>query len=205
MFSTTIKRSVATLGVVAGLLVAAGPASAQVLPGMVGVKAPTKAGTQVGHEGHNAVLIQKHDHQSALVKAPSKATDPSGAGASFTLDVASSEAFELNTFGLTEHEGAAFRGEVTGLEPNALGTQVGSEGVKAPKPPASSEEPTESISFNYLKAAGTETGNPERKGSLNASGGWDPTLALNSEGIALHAVATAVVGGVVPGGAIVSA
>ena len=94
---------------------------------------------------------------------------------------ASSEGVQLNTFGLTEHEGAAFRGEVTSLEP------------------------TESISFNYLKAAGTETGNPERKGSVNASGGWDPTHALNSQGIALHAVATAVVGGLVPGGAIVSA
>ena len=109
MFSTTIKRSVATFGVVAGLLVAAGPASAQVLPGMIGVK------------------------------APSKATGPSGAGASFTLDVASSEVFELNTFGLTEHEGAAFRGELIGLEPSALGTQVGSEGVKdqAPGPKSS--------------------------------------------------------------------
>ena len=95
--------------------------------------------------------------------------------------------------------------DVEAIDFNALGTQVGSEGVKAPKPPASSEKPTESISFNYLKAAGTETGNPERKGSFNASGGWDPTHALNSQGIALHAVATAVVGGVVPGGAIVSA
>jgi hypothetical protein len=43
--------------------------------------------------------------------------------------------FELNTFGLTEHEGAAFRGEMTGLEPNALGTQIGSEGVKASTTP----------------------------------------------------------------------
>ncbi len=77
--------------------------------------------------------------------------------------------------------------------------------MKAPKPPASSDEPTEPISFNYLKAAGTETGNPERKGSLTASGGWDPTHALNTQGIALHAAATAVVGGVLPGGAIVSA
>ena len=39
MFS--IKRSAATLGVVAGLLAAAAPASAQIMPGMVGVKAPT--------------------------------------------------------------------------------------------------------------------------------------------------------------------
>ncbi len=43
MFSNNLKRSVATLGVVAGLLVAAGPASAQVMPGMIGVKAPTSA------------------------------------------------------------------------------------------------------------------------------------------------------------------
>ena len=42
MFSTTIKRSAATLGVVAGILVAAGPASAQVMPGMIGVKAPSR-------------------------------------------------------------------------------------------------------------------------------------------------------------------
>jgi hypothetical protein len=42
-------------------------------------------------------------------------------------------------------------------------------------------------------------------GVINASGGWDPTDALNSQGVALHAVATAVVGGLVPGGAIVSA
>ena len=66
MFRTTIQRSVATLGVAAGLLVAAGPASAQVMPGTIGVKAPTKAGTTVGHEGHSAVFVQKHDHQNAL-------------------------------------------------------------------------------------------------------------------------------------------
>ena len=40
MFSTTIKRSVATLGVVAGLLAAAVPASAQIGPGTVGVIGP---------------------------------------------------------------------------------------------------------------------------------------------------------------------
>jgi hypothetical protein len=38
MFS--IKRSAATLGVVAGLLAAAGPASAQVLPGTIGLTTP---------------------------------------------------------------------------------------------------------------------------------------------------------------------
>ena len=35
MLSTTIKRSVAAVGVVAGLLAAAGPASAQILDGPV--------------------------------------------------------------------------------------------------------------------------------------------------------------------------
>jgi hypothetical protein len=39
MFSTTLKQSVATLGVVAGLLAAAGPASAQILDGPILAKA----------------------------------------------------------------------------------------------------------------------------------------------------------------------
>ena len=39
MFSTTIKQSLATLGVVAGLLAAAGPASAQILDGPILAKA----------------------------------------------------------------------------------------------------------------------------------------------------------------------
>ena len=40
MLSTKFKRSVATLGVVAGVLAAAGPASAQIGPGTMGVIAP---------------------------------------------------------------------------------------------------------------------------------------------------------------------
>ena len=40
MSRSTLKRSVAALGVVAGVLVAAAPASAQIMPGMVGVTAP---------------------------------------------------------------------------------------------------------------------------------------------------------------------
>jgi hypothetical protein len=67
MLSNNLKRSVATLGVVAGLLAAAAPASAQdggadftrgsqdpafrfEMAGLP-VKAPTTAGTQVGGEG----------------------------------------------------------------------------------------------------------------------------------------------------------
>ena len=48
----TLKRSAATLGVVAGLLAAAGPAGAQVLPGTIGL-----TGTQVGSEGVKAVVV----------------------------------------------------------------------------------------------------------------------------------------------------
>ena len=161
MFSITLKRSAATLGVVAGLLAAAAPASAQILDGPVMWDTPRANNTW----------------------GPIVYVGTDGGGLTLARNLNDVEAIDLNAFG----------------------TQVGSEGVKAPKPPASSEEPTESISFNYLKAAGTETGNPERKASFTASGGWDPTHALDSQGIALHAVATAVVGGLVPGGAIVSA
>jgi hypothetical protein len=101
MFSTTIKRSVATLGVVAGLLAAAVPASAQgggadftrfVVDGPITAKAEPAAtqlgaandvsqlsateakGTQVGSEGVNAVLdtgMLEHE----WLKAPTKADD----------------------------------------------------------------------------------------------------------------------------------
>ena len=71
MFSSTVKRSVAIVGVVAGLLAAAVPASATVTCldqdlvtvkdafmhgdfSSVVVKAPTNAGTQVGSEGVKA-------------------------------------------------------------------------------------------------------------------------------------------------------
>ncbi len=48
MFSSTIKRSVATLGVVAGFLAAAGPASAQVGPSISGLTTPhTGPGPQI--------------------------------------------------------------------------------------------------------------------------------------------------------------
>ena len=50
MFSSNLKRSVATLGVVAGVLAAAGPASAQILDGPV----LAKAGPEVGSEGVKA-------------------------------------------------------------------------------------------------------------------------------------------------------
>ncbi len=88
MFNITLKRSLATMAVVAGLLVAAGPASAAgVSTGherTSAVNGKTNAGTQVGSEG---------------VKAPSKAEPFFGGLGDDTLDVASSEVFELNTLG----------------------------------------------------------------------------------------------------------
>ena len=118
MFSIALKRSAATLGVVAALLAAAAPASAQILDGPILRNAPRANNTW----------------------GPIVYVGTSGGGLTLARNLNDIEAIDLN----------------------ALGTQVGSEGVKAPKPPASSERPTESISFNHLKAAGTETGNPER-------------------------------------------
>ena len=170
MFSNTLKRSAATLGVVAGLLAAAVPASAMVggdeadtvtgkaavltdydrnsfspqaptSDGLIAVtvdagsgndnvKGPTKAtaGGISGYEMTKAIAGKAPTNAGTQVGSEALALDDYGPHV-LTLDGASSEVFELNTFGLTEHEGAAFRGEVTGLEPNALGTQVGSEGV----------------------------------------------------------------------------
>jgi len=88
MFSTTIKRSVATLGVLAGLLAVAGPASA------------------------------------------------SGGGDGLPYESISLNASRTSILQDTLVSGYNFKGKVIGLEPNALGTQVGSEGVKAPSRPA---------------------------------------------------------------------
>ena len=95
MFSTTLKQSVATLSVVAGLLAAAGPASAQILDGPV----LAKAGPQPEAGGYLA-------------------TDPSSEGVKDDMP--------LETVSFTI-KGAAFRGEVIGLEPT----------VKAPASPTS--------------------------------------------------------------------
>ena len=55
MLSSTLKRSVAALGVAAGLLAAAGPASAQIGPATVGLTTPrTGPGPQVVHPGLKA-------------------------------------------------------------------------------------------------------------------------------------------------------
>jgi hypothetical protein len=111
MFSITPKRSAATLGVVAGLLAAAGPASAQALPGMVGfvVDGPitAKAGpapSQLGAANDISHLsatapVTRDNGANTIVGGDEADTLHGEASAGFTLDVASSEVFELNTFG----------------------------------------------------------------------------------------------------------
>jgi len=160
MFSTTLKQSVATLGVVAGLLAAAVPASAMpagaspIMPNdalkagasevslmetngdQLFITAPTNAGTQVGSEG---------------AKAPTKTDEQlkDNVKAAVVLNGA-------NAYGWTEgnntpyDDGLGIRGDaqdartsrtsslkdtmVSGynVKADAEGTQVGSEGVKAP-------------------------------------------------------------------------
>jgi hypothetical protein len=113
MFSTTIKRSVATLGVVAGLLAAAGPASAQILDGPVLAKAgpqPEAGGylaTDPSSEVDNQIRLSIGGAEAAgFVKAPANATS------------VSNEAVDLMNNWVTA--------------PTNAGTQVGSEGVKVP-------------------------------------------------------------------------
>ncbi len=130
MFSTTIKRSVATVGVVAGLLAAAVPASAQIGPATVG----------------NLAGIQSEVEPVELVRAEARGTQ---INAPFSLDVATSEVFELNTFGgddtlkvdsdVTDYLADAGTGDDKVWNngdgndtAKAEGTQVGSEGLWAP-------------------------------------------------------------------------
>ena len=161
MYSTTLKRSAATLGVLAGLLDE--------------LKAPANA------------VTASISAQSGLERIAAPAWDGSNKQSAYFL--------ELSFDAKSAKEGLYFKA------PGPTdATQVGSEGVNAP----SATDPSSEVD-NAIILAGTETGNPERKGSFHASGGWDPTHALNSQDIALHGVATAVVGGLVPGGAIVSA
>jgi hypothetical protein len=70
MFSITLKRSAATLGVVAGLLAAAGPASAQIGASTDGLTTPrTGPGPQVAHAGLKA------DSNEVAVEGRSIVTD----------------------------------------------------------------------------------------------------------------------------------
>ena len=135
MFSTTIKQSVATLGVVAGLLAGAGPASAQILDGPI----LAKAGPQPEAGGYLA-------------------TDPSSE-VDNQIRLSIDGGTQVGSEGVRDDaplETGSFRGEVIGLEPTvnapagptsevftsvsnaaAAGTQVGSEGVSDRRKPQS--------------------------------------------------------------------
>jgi len=115
MLSTTLSRSAATLGVVAGLLAAAVPASAQILDGPV----LAKAGPQAPKP--SVVVIDLDDPFFRLASNDTLYARGTQVGSEGVKD----NGVPLETVSFT------FKGEVIGLEPNALGTQVGSEGVKA--------------------------------------------------------------------------
>jgi hypothetical protein len=109
--SSTFQRAAATLGVVTGLLAAAGPASAQILDGPV----LAKAGPQP------SVVIDLNDPFFRLASNDTVYARGTQVGSEGVTD----NGVPLETVSFT------FKGEVIGLEPNTLGTQVGSEGVKA--------------------------------------------------------------------------
>ena len=132
MFSITFKRSAATLGVVAGLLAAAAPASAQILDGPLmwdapntGPKAPASA-MWAWHEAARTGLAaagptEIYDH--GITQADDRPTE----SVSF-LKAAGTETGnpELKIGGA---EAAGF------VKAPTAGTQIGSEGVKAPTTP----------------------------------------------------------------------
>ena len=74
MFSITLKRAAATLGVVAGLLAAAAPASAQSLPGMIGLKAGSSEGVKAPVPANCLVDFAPGVCYFHTVKAPASPT-----------------------------------------------------------------------------------------------------------------------------------
>ena len=128
MLSTTIKRSVATLGVVAGLLAAAVPASAVTLNGSGGGDSSTL---------DNAELLD-------AVKGPKPSdadrtliTNGSADDNMYHLPDVNDEVLAVKAPASAQGgpQDPAFRFEMAGLPvkaPTNAGTQVGSEGVKAP-------------------------------------------------------------------------
>ncbi len=162
MLSTTIKRSVATVGVVAGLLAAAVPASAVTLNGSGGgdsstldnaelldaVKGPKPSDADRtlitnGSADDNMYHLPDVNDEVLAVKAPASAQggpqDPAFRFemAGLPVKAPTNAGTQVGSEGVKddvplETVSFTFKGEVIGLEPNALGTQVGSEGVKAP-------------------------------------------------------------------------
>ena len=146
MFSTTIKRSAATLGVVAGLLAAAGPASAQILDGPV----LAKAGPQPETGGYLATDPSREvDNQHRLsiggaeatgfVKAPANATSVTNEAVDLMNNWVKAPAKTWTDGNNQPSHGGGNRQGAT------LGTQVGSEGVK-------DDVPLETVSFTIKGA-----------------------------------------------------
>ena len=126
MFSVTLKNAAATLGVVAGLLAAAAPASAQLPPSASGLKAGSSEGVKAPVPASCLVDFAPGVCYSHTVKAP----------ASLMSEVYTSASNVARLQGGIVSRGATIGAlnDVEAIDFNALGTQVGSEGVKAPKP-----------------------------------------------------------------------
>ena len=121
MFSSTLKQSVATLGVVAGLLAAAGPASAQILDGPILAKAgpQPEAGDYLATDPSSEA--DNHRDGGRHRQGTTRGTQVGNEGVKDDVP--------LETVSFTIMR-AAFRGEVIGLEPtvkapaNAMSTGV---------------------------------------------------------------------------------
>ena len=225
MFSTTLKRSVATLGVVAGLLAAAGPASAQMVDGPVMAKAGPQPhpftvdpqdGATRGTTAETGFMDYTDDALGFSADAyvnemgVTAAGDDRGQNArtnpSFTLDVATSEVFELNTFrGALGYEGVKAPTNAEGYIVNdwdyggaatavaAVGVREnGSQGAKAP---STSARP-QGVIWDLLEQANAGT----QVGSEGVKAPASPTSEVFTS-----VSNVALLGGIVPGGAIISA
>jgi hypothetical protein len=105
MFGITLKRSIAVLAAAAALLTAAGPASAGTAVGNPGD--PPAKGARYEFEDVVVIFMDYTDDASVLVtngaaddqmsvRAPAHTPGGPGDPTGFTLDVASSELYELN-------------------------------------------------------------------------------------------------------------
>ena len=136
MFNITIKRSVATLGVVAGLLAAAVPASAgaaafipEVGDEVLAVKAPRPNSSEVPLMETNGL---KAGASEVLMETVTlfRAEEPQGTDAS----LGRANSIEYLRDGTSNTVQFAETGRSDAKTPSLIanGTQVGSEGVKAP-------------------------------------------------------------------------
>ena len=129
MFSTTLKRSAATLGVLAGLLTAAAPAGAQFWEGMSLRSQAPRTNSVSGQELMNA--LRSADAPANAVTASISAQSGLERIAAPDWDGSNKQSatyfLELSFDAKSAKEGLYFKA------PGPTdGTQVGSEGVKAP-------------------------------------------------------------------------